>query len=910
MELVQGVPITEYCDQCNLTTRDRLELFITVCQAVQHAHQHGIIHRDIKPTNILVAIQDGKPAPKIIDFGVAKARGQQLNEHTVTTGFGQIIGSPLYMSPEQAELSPLGVDTRTDIYSLGVLLYELLTGATPFEPSRLKETSFDDLRRIIREEEPPRPSERISTMQAAALSTIAERRRTDARRLSHTVRGDLDWIVMKCLEKDRTRRYAMASELAADVERHFCHEPVLASPPSAVYRLFKFAKRNKPALTIAGLTLLIVVVFGWIARDRATRQAQFVEEAARALQESEQWQDSGNWREALSAARRAESLLLTLEGNEPLALRVYSTLDQLQLLDQLERVRAEVKCQVSDERYDYSGTDNAYAEVFRGAGIDLSQRLSAIHVRSPAVRTAIAAALDDWADMRRSVNDQTWKQLLAAAQAVDPDPLRTQLRRASAAEDGAALEQVAAAVIVDELPPPTLVLLAEALRRASRDEQAYSLLSKSQRAHPDDFWINRTLFKFADESNKLDDALRFATVALALRPDDSGAHVCYGYALWRKGLHAEAEMVCRKAIELDPKYAMAHNNLGNALKNQRRIDEAIICYRRAIELHPKFSMAHNNLGNALRYQGRHDEAIVCYRAAIELDPKSACAHNNLGIALGDQDRFDEAIACYQKAIAIDPGFFLALHNLGSDLQRQVKLDEAIVAFSKSAEINPKFMPSHVAAGRLYARMGSWDEAKGAFARAVELNPNDHHLWYEHSCLAIFLDDTSAHRRDCQEMLKRFSATADVAIADRVAKTCLLIPNSVSDLARVVELADRGAATEHPDYCWLALTKGLAEYRLEKLMSAVDWLNHESIGRLPNSSCQAAASSVLAMAYHRLDKTAEATSALADARDIITKYCLPNANQSQQSGGSWHDCLRARILFHEAEKMLSTNQGKD
>ena len=295
MELVQGVPITEYCDQCNLTTRERLELFVTVCQAVQHAHQKGIIHRDLKPTNVLVAIQDGKPTPKIIDFGVAKAIGEQsLTERTLTTAFAQMIGTPMYMSPEQAELSPLGVDTRSDIYSLGVMLYELLTGATPFDKDRLHEASYDELRRIIREEEPPRPSARLSSLSlgsktrrgeeragvreddslslreragvretAQLADTIAEKRRTDPRRLIQTVRGELDWIVMKCLEKDRNRRYDSAASVAGDVERYLADEPVQACPPSATYRMRKFVRRNKVAaafmvLLTAGVAALVV----------------------------------------------------------------------------------------------------------------------------------------------------------------------------------------------------------------------------------------------------------------------------------------------------------------------------------------------------------------------------------------------------------------------------------------------------------------------------------------------------------------------------------------------------------------------------------------------------------------------------------------------------------------------------
>ena len=282
MELVQGVPITEYCDQCNLTTGERLDLFVTVCQAVQHAHQKGIIHRDLKPNNVLVAIQDGRATPKIIDFGVAKAINQQLTEHTLMTAFAQIVGTPLYMSPEQAELSPLGVDTRSDIYSLGVLLYELLTGTTPFDKDRLHAAAYDELRRIIREEEPPRPSARISTLAADVATTVAERRHTDTRRLRQTIHGDLDWIVMKCLEKDRNRRYDSAGSLARDIERYLHDEPVQACPPSIPYRLKKFIRRNKAAAAFIGLLIASVAALTASNIQSRRNEQRAITESARA----------------------------------------------------------------------------------------------------------------------------------------------------------------------------------------------------------------------------------------------------------------------------------------------------------------------------------------------------------------------------------------------------------------------------------------------------------------------------------------------------------------------------------------------------------------------------------------------------------------------------------------------------
>jgi tetratricopeptide (TPR) repeat protein len=730
MELVKGVPITDFCDQNHLTPRQRLELFLPVCQAVQHAHQKGIIHRDLKPSNVLVTVHDTTPVVKVIDFGVAKALGQELTDKTLFTGFAQMIGTPLYMSPEQAGQSGLDIDTRSDIYSLGVLLYELLTGTTPFTKERFKEAAYDEIRRIIREEEPPRPSTRLSDSKDS-LPSISAQRQTDPSKLTKLVRGELDWIVMKALEKDRNRRYETANGFAQDVQRYLADEPVQACPPSAWYRFRKFARRNRGRLTVA-MTLLAVVgvtaaSIGWAARERETRLARITGQVETILDEAARLEREQKWPEAGAAVERAETVIAGGEVGDAIQQRLADARRDLAFVAELDRIRQERAATV-EGKFNDAGAVNQYADAFRGYGLNVevlaAEEAVARLEGKPALAVAIAAALDDWVEGQRNLGarESSWKPLVAVARALDHDPLRDRLRavwgQPLTPELRVDMQRLAESIDVKAQRPGTLCVLARTLKRAQLADAALRILRSGQQAHWADFWLN---FELAYQLNARRDyagALRYYSAAVSLRSDSAAAHNNLGVALHKHGRRDEAVTEYRRAMALDPKNAIAHVNVGNALSEQGKDKEAIACYRKAIAIDAKYAYAHARLGDSLRGQGKLDEAIICYHKAIELEPNYSSAHYTLGNALRDQNKLDQAIASYRKAIDINPKQSGAHNNLGRALLDQGKQNKAIACFRNAIAADPRNAIAHFNLGLVLRQQGKHAEAITCFHDAI------------------------------------------------------------------------------------------------------------------------------------------------------------------------------------------------
>ena len=615
MEHVQGVPITAYCDQNRLTTLERLELFKHVCEGVQHAHQKAIIHRDLKPSNILVAIQDGGAVPKIIDFGVAKATSQSLTERTMYTELGMMVGTPEYMSPEQAEMSGQNIDTRTDVYSLGVILYELLVGALPFDSKELRRAGYDEIRRKIREEDPPKPSTRLSTMGEASTAE-AQKRRTERPALIRQIRGDLDWITMKTLEKDRTRRYGSPSELAADIDRYLHHQPVVACPPSTVYKARKFVRRHRFGVGVTSAIAILLAAFSVTTAIQAHRIAL---ERDRANQE------------AKTSRQVSEFLVELFQVADP----EEGQGRDISAREILDRGSKKVATELRDQPAVRATMLNTMGKVYRNLGLfdralDLTQESLDIRQKMfPAESAEIVASLSTLGVVKMDKGDYPAAEtLMQQALAINRKILGP--------------EHIDVAASLNNLG---------SLRFATGDWKG------SEQYFREALAMHRKLL--GDESLPI--ATDLNDLAMVLNYQEKFEE--------SEALYRESLAIRRKRLGGDhPLIAQSVNNLAMSYLRQKKyaeaepmFQEALTINRKAVgEVHPVVASNLNNLALVYLEQGQADRAEGYFRQVLALDrkihgenhPKVAQTLQSLGAALLKEKKYKEAEESLRQAVTI------------------------------------------------------------------------------------------------------------------------------------------------------------------------------------------------------------------------------------------------------------------
>jgi tetratricopeptide (TPR) repeat protein len=681
-------------------------LAVQAAEALEHAHQLAVIHRDIKPANLLVDVRGNL---WITDFGLAHCQSQ-----AGLTMTGDVVGTLRYMSPEQALGKRVLLDHRADIYSLGATLYELLTLQPAFRSSDRQEL----LQQIAAEE--PKP----------------------LRRINKAVPAELETIVLKTIAKTPEERYATAQELADDLERFLKDEPIRARRPTLMQRSRKWTRRHRPVVWSAAAALLVTVAVmagsvGWVVRDHAAWQAQMAADLQTALDEAQQCQKEGKWPQAQAAAQRAEALLRDGAAEPDMVERVQSLLRELaeeeadgRLVARLETIRL-LQADVKDDRFALESALPRYQQAFREYGwqvgaMPAEEAAAMLRRRPSAIRGTLLAALDHWLILARNdkAPEANWlKQVLSAA---DSDAWRQAVRAARVRGDRQALNQLAREVDVTAQPPEALFVLEVGLRQRGATEIAVALLRRAQAAYPGDFWINHDLgmaLRRDCRPPQYEEAIRFLTAAVALRPESPGARLNLGNALLDKGRLDEAAAAFRQAIRLKPDYAMAHRNLANVLIEKGQLDEALAACRRAIDLKPDDADAHGILGFALWKLGRLDEAAAAFRQAIELKPDDALTHHNLGNVLIEKGHVNEALLACRRAIDLKPDYAEAHCNLGAVLAHKGRLDEAAAAYRRAIDLKPNYAVAHHNLGGILWKHGQLDEAIAAYRRAIELKPD-------------------------------------------------------------------------------------------------------------------------------------------------------------------------------------------
>jgi serine/threonine protein kinase len=851
MELVEGVKITDYCDRYSLPTDARLELFVQVCDAIQHAHQKGIIHRDIKPSNILVGTgPDGKPAPKVIDFGIAKATtGQQLTDKTIFTAFEMLIGTPAYMSPEQASLTSTDVDTRTDIYSLGVLLYELLTGTTPFDTRELLKAGLDEVRRVIRNEEPVRPSTRLSTMVGADLANFSSHHGADAPKLIREMRGELDWIVMKTLEKDRTRRYATAYGLALDIGRYLSGEAVLACPPSRLYQFRKLVSRHKlefAAFGIVATSLVAALVMStWSLRKEklAHHEAENARLDANKQRKKAELGEHAALTEVARGKQAMDFLKQTLTGVFP---NVSQGRDTSVLREMLDRAMTNLDLKLTNEpavQADMKMTIGpAYIAI--GSG-DKAESL---------FREALAYYRKFPEGAEEHISDALSRLSLLHMTLRPPrlEEAEQEVREALKLEPKLSATPTMRLVVLETRLGWIKLLLGKA-------EAAEDIFRKALEKGQD---------LVGDKSEKLLDTRGGLARAL--------------YALDK---FDDAEKVIRESIKI------AHEKLG-----PEHIYVANELYRLAVVLERKDVLAEAETSAS--------QSLAIRRKMLSMDhPLTDEALALLARILSKEQKTSEAVGSYRELLR------LRQKKFGARDAQALEVVDALAEVlaeanneSQFEQLASEFPEAWVTKSEYLARRCRWPEARAAATKFLEIRPADDKGYHLMAPLLVQAGDRAAYDELCAKITTSFAGATNPSIADRMAKDCLILPRRGADLKVPGELAETAVTLGRGDkaaFPFFQCCKALAEYRQGNWETASNWAGQAAENPFPYSRAEALA--VLAMAQHQLNQSGEARACLKKSLEVAQAQ-LPKPEDGDL-GQDWRDWIIAHALQSEAKRMI-------